>query len=258
MTFRGVSKVALAAALAFTAVPATVAFAQDQETPTAEAPAGPPSTGRPGPGFRSGRGPMGGMMMKRFDSDGDGNLTIEEFSVIGEGPIARFDTDGDGSITSEEIDAVILERMVERRRQRVLDRFDLNGDGTISAEELTRQREKMFALMDRNDDGVVDAKERRMFRKAMREMGMMGGHGPRGMGPQGKHAGPGPRGKDDCGPRGGYHHGWRHHDGQSPRWSGHGPGWGGHHRGWSGDGPRGPAWWQDNTDSGDQSDDASE
>lgn len=243
MTFRGVSKVALAAALAFTAVPVAGAFAQDQETPAAEAPAGPSPAGRPGPGMRSGRGPMGMMMIKRLDTDGDGKLSVEEFTIIGERPMARFDTNGDGSITSEEIDAVILERMVERRRQRVLDRFDLNGDGTISSDEIQRQREKVFALMDRNDDGTVDAQELKMFRKGMGP-GMMGG--------------PGPRGKDDCGPQGaGYHHGWHHNDGQGPRWSGHGPGWGGH-RGWSGDGPRGPGWWQQDNDDSDTSDDASE
>lgn len=216
MAFHKVPSLAVAALLAFTSVPATVAFAQDNNAPAAEASDAPPAGGPKGEHRGGPRGKRGGFMIERLDTDGNGTLSIEEFAVVGEKPMARFDGDEDGSITSEEIDAAIIERMVERRRQRILDRFDLDGDGTITAEELQRQREKIFALMDRNDDGAVEAKEMRMFRKLVREMGGPGMHkGKRGHGHDARMKG------DDCGPRGGGHHG--HHDRR-----GHGP-----------DGPRG-------------------
>lgn len=235
MAFHKVPSLAVAALLGFTSVPATVAFAQTNSAPAAQAPDGPPAGGPKGPGGPRSRG--AGFMLERLDTDGNGTLSIEEFAVIGERPMARFDADDDGSITSEEIDDAILERMVERRRQRILDRFDLDGDGTITAEEIQRQREKIFALMDRNDDGAVDATEMRMFRKFMGEMGGPGmnrGKGPgspgsrmgMGMGPKGPDGGRhGFRGGDDCGPRWGGHHGWRGDGSDGPRWGGRGPAW---------------------------------
>lgn len=235
MAFHKVPSLAVAALLAFTSVPATLAFAQDSGTPAAEAPDGPLPGGPNGPRPGGPRGKGGAFLIERLDKDGDGKLSIEEFAVMSERPMDRFDADDDGSITSDEIDAAILERMVERRRQRILDRFDLDGDGTITAEEIQRQREKIFALMDRNDDGAVDAKEMRMFRKLLGEMGGPGMHKGKGPGGPGHHMGMGPkgpdggrhgfRGGDDCGPRGGGHHGWRGDGPDGPRWGGRGPGW---------------------------------
>lgn len=231
MAFQKIPSLTVAALLAFTSVPATAVFAQDNNAPAAEAPDAPKAGGPKGE-RRGGRGKGGGFMIERLDTDGNGTLSIEEFTVVGEKPMTRFDADEDGSITSEEIDAAIIERMVERRRQRILDRFDLDGDGTITTEEIQRQREKIFALMDRNDDGTVDAKEMRMFRKLVREMGGPGMHkGKRGHGHHARMKG------DDHGPRGG-HHGRRGHGPDGPRGGDRGPGW---HRGMPSDGPDGGA-----------------
>lgn len=238
MTFRKVPQVALAALLAFSTVPATVAVAQDQDTPAAEAPAGPPSGGPrgqcdgsgprgygkgaggqrgngPGAGGPRGGGPRGGaFLLQRFDTDNDGSLTIEEFAAVGERPIAQADADGDGVITADEIDAALLSRMVQNRRERIIERFDLNGDGKVEVTEIERLREKRFSLMDRNDDGKVDADELRLAREFM--------GGPQRQG-KGHHGRGGPRWQakgGDCGPGRGWH-GRGGYGGQGPR----GPGW---------------------------------
>lgn len=227
MAFHKVPSLAVAALLAFTSVPATVAFAQDNTKPAVEAPDAPPAGDRKAERRGGPRGKGGAFMIERLDSDGNGTLSIEEFAVMGDKPMTRLDADQDGSITSEEIDAAIVERMVERRRQRILDRFDLDADGTITSEEIERQRAKIFALMDRNDDGAVDAKEMRMFRKLVREMGGPGMHkGKRGEGHHARMKG------DDCGP-GDRHHGRHGRDHDGPRGD-RGQGW---HRGMPSDGP---------------------
>ncbi|WP_018701226.1 EF-hand domain-containing protein [Amorphus coralli] len=228
MAFHKVPSLAIAALLAFT--PASVAFAQDtgSDTPAVQAEAAPAASG---PDAKRERGPRGKRMtmIERLDTNGDGSITIEEFATVGERPMARFDADGNGSITTDEIDDALVERMIERRRQHILDRFDLDADGTITAEEMQRQREKVFALMDRNDDGTVDAKEMRTFRKLMREMAGPEMHKGKGPGHLKGKGHDGHRGKhhasrgDDCGPRGGDRHGWRGHGADGPR--GERPGW---------------------------------
>ena len=67
-------------------------------------------------GYGMGRGGMhgamrGGKMFDRFDANGDGKVTQEEFDSRREAKFTEFDGDGNGSMALEEFQALWLEHM---------------------------------------------------------------------------------------------------------------------------------------------------
>ena len=97
-------------------------------------------------GFVAAQGMDPWQRMKRFDSDGDGKVTREEFRGS-ERMFDRFDKDNDGVITQDE---------VRRRGSDSLQRAaDSDKDGKVSKEEWTA----LFDRMDTNGDGTLDASE---------------------------------------------------------------------------------------------------
>ena len=98
--------------------------------------------------------------MKRFDVNGDGEITEEERAAIGEyfrerrreqmleRMTDRFDADGDGVLNDEErllaeaeIEAEMEARSVERQA-RMTERFDTDGDGKLSEAENQAARQQ--------------------------------------------------------------------------------------------------------------------
>ena len=91
--------------------------------------------------------------MKRYDTDGDGKISREEFT----GPerfFNRFDTDRDGFVTEAEVRR--MRRGGGQGRGGGMSRlFDADGDGKVTREEW----EAFFEKADRNGDGVLQAEE---------------------------------------------------------------------------------------------------
>lgn len=114
-------------------------------------------------------------ILKKFDKDGNGELSQEERMAMREAMEARhkdkfkeFDTDGDGKLSEQE-----REKMREARKAEFLKKFDTDGDGKLSEEE----------------------------RKAVPKPDGWGkGKGPHGKGPGGKGPGAGPDGDGPKGP----------------------------------------------------------
>lgn len=65
---------------------------------------------------------------------------------------ARFDANGDGEVTLEEFNA---------GHANMFEKMDTNGDGMISLDEFNAAHEKMFEMMDTNGDGVLSGDELR-------------------------------------------------------------------------------------------------
>jgi hypothetical protein len=145
---------------------------------------------QPGPG---GGGKPGQTLFERYDADGDGKVTQDEFRA---GHTQRFnamDTDGDGKITSQEMQARQGQRM-----QRMMQRSDTDGDGAISREESQTRANTRFQKLDQNGDKVISRNEIQAMRG--RRPGMGGqGMGGQGMGGQGM-GGQGPGGQGMGGP----------------------------------------------------------
>ncbi len=134
--------------------------------------------------------------LAQIDTDGDGQLSLDEFV---EARLARaeerfltLDTDGDGLVTPDDFDGErpeppegfdrdAFEACVEEAIGRELPErsepgdgslgADLDGDGAISIDEMLLNTEDRavtrFDILDRDDDGFVSARE---FRRKLRAM----------------------------------------------------------------------------------------
>jgi Ca2+-binding EF-hand superfamily protein len=108
----------------------------------------------------------GQWLLQRFDADGDGRVTLEEFQAAGEARFATLDADGDGRISAEEFAAARPEgrragrpQADENRPRRGLARMDADGDGYVSKAEFEAARMARFNALDANGNGVIDADE---------------------------------------------------------------------------------------------------
>ena len=141
-------------------------LAQDAAAPAA--PSATESADAPRPAGRHGR------MLQRFDTDGNGTISVEEFSEMRMGDLLNADADNDGELSVAEIKAAMEKRREARMAEMFKRRFDVDGDGKITVAEIKDRQEKRFALADANNDGQVSREEFSKMR------GMMGGrHGGR-------------------------------------------------------------------------------
>ena len=140
-------------------------------------------------------GPCG--FLQRYDTDGDGMITLAEFQSAGDALFARLDLDGDGRLSADEFksaretfgrhardgrrdraDRPRREGEAERGRRdgaegrgahrgahagshghRGLVRMDADGDGFVSKAEFDDARLARFGALDVNGNGVIDADE---------------------------------------------------------------------------------------------------
>jgi len=134
----------------------------EEEKPKGEDERGPRGGARGGQGRGGGMGRGGSMWerMSRFDKDGDGRVTADEFT----GPqriFDRMDSDGDGVVTKEEAEAM-RGRGQGGRGQGGQGRggidpqaIDTDKDGKVTKAEWTA----FFEKADKNGDGEVDKDE---------------------------------------------------------------------------------------------------
>ncbi len=161
-------KITLAAALALgVALPATGVVAQ----PTGEAAPRLPA-------------------FAELDMNGDGQLTVDEFTAHRTARLQAQDADGDGLLSAQELAAAAQTRMQDRaarRAERMVSRLDADGDGLLSLEEIAdargRSPERMLNRLDKDGDGSLSAEEFAAVQERMERKGDRGhdhGHGPRG------------------------------------------------------------------------------
>ncbi len=95
-------------------------------------------------------------MIERFDSNGDGKLSLDEFKAGRAQRFTRMDADGDGKLSMAEIDQA---GQGMQRRVDMLKAADTNGDGFVSLDEYNASSERDFAQLDADKDGFVTADE---------------------------------------------------------------------------------------------------
>lgn len=106
--------------------------------------------------------PKGEIFLSKFDSNGDGKVTREEFMNASVERFDRMDANSDGKISQDELHAYMQQRQ-EARRQEKFKKIDANGDGNISRDEyLAHKRsraERQFSRMDKDSDGRLSGME---------------------------------------------------------------------------------------------------
>jgi Ca2+-binding EF-hand superfamily protein len=111
----------------------------------------------------------------KYDKNGDGALSKEEFAAMQADIFKGLDKNADGFLTSDELPAAAAPGQGGGAGP-MLKRMDTDGDGRISKEEW-RGREQLFVRLDRNGDGYIDAQE--IPRDLVRPAGPQGGPGER-------------------------------------------------------------------------------
>ncbi|OSP54310.1 hypothetical protein BV911_13130 [Pseudoruegeria sp. SK021] len=111
-----------------------------------------------------------------FDTNADGQISVEEMTAHQQGRFNEVDTNGDGKLSAQEMAAhrqnAEMQHM-ERRAARMIEEMDADGDAMLTMEEFSAKgKMTMFERIDVNKDGVIDAEE---FSK-MQHKGPRGGH----------------------------------------------------------------------------------
>lgn len=112
-----------------------------------------------------GRGIQGKMGL--FDTNGDGNTTMEEVKTTRAKIFQTTDLNSDGQLTIDELDTA----RQTRRVQWMLTRHDTDKNGTVSLEEFNNQVPLWFSRVDNNGDGTVTAQEKQSFRGIIGQQG---------------------------------------------------------------------------------------
>ena len=103
------------------------------------------------------------MVLRYFDSNGDGAVSQAEIDEVRNERFAAFDGNSDNALSLEEFEGLWLDFM----RERMVDgfqRLDADGDGLVTAAEVDRPLKNAVQWMDRNEDGVIDRSDFRRGR----------------------------------------------------------------------------------------------
>jgi len=150
-----------------------------------------------------GKGPGKMRGPKHMDADGNGTVSLEEFSKRQLDWFERADADGDGAVTLAEIEAAAKAKKGmrgkggkhhgARRGHERLQKADANGDGQITKAEVQAQRSAEFDELDADGNGMLSPEERPA------KGGKAGKRGPGPEGEQRAHKGFGPMDQDEDG-----------------------------------------------------------
>lgn len=100
--------------------------------------------------------------MARMDANGDGKVTVEEFSADKPGLFKKVNANGDDGLSKDEVTAYYTQKggtedgKLEGRVNGVM-RADANGDGKVTLDELNAQAAADFKKRDKNGDGAITA-----------------------------------------------------------------------------------------------------
>lgn len=115
-----------------------------------------------GPGEKKGGHHRGGGFLEKLDTDGDGQVTVEEAQTEAAEKFAKMDADGDGLVTSEEMMANFESEKAAKMKAKFDKKFaesDTDGDGALSEEEFIENSNKRISSMDADGDGIITKEE---------------------------------------------------------------------------------------------------
>jgi Ca2+-binding EF-hand superfamily protein len=109
------------------------------------------------------------LVFKRFDGNGDGNISNAEFLKVGEQDFKAFDADKDGSVSKEEfldpkprrLGQVSDSDLAQAKKiwARQFDMLDTDKNGALSEAEHEKAGKRSFSHIDKNKDGEITMAE---------------------------------------------------------------------------------------------------
>src|SRR5947209_11664069 len=106
--------------------------------------------------------PVFGMLLdnlfEQADADHDGKLTKAELDAFAADALKRFDKDGDGRLSLDEFQGLWLE-LTCPLDVRAFQFLDKDGAGKVTAQELQRPLDRLFEHLDRKGQGFVTQDE---------------------------------------------------------------------------------------------------
>ena len=106
----------------------------------------------------------GPSIFESFDANADGSLMQAEVDQFRSDRLAKFDTSGDGQLTLEEYQVLWLDAMRERMVD-AFQRLDDDGDALVTREEFLEPFVQLVQRLDRDADGAVTQEEMRAQRE---------------------------------------------------------------------------------------------
>ena len=133
------------------------------------------------------RGGPGAMDFATLDTDGSGEITLEDLEAARDNRFAEMDANGDGQVSEAEFIAHSQAQASERAAE-MFARLDADGDGTLSRDVLEarqgggRMAARMIERADTDNSGGVSAEEFEAIKERMadRRGGKGGKNGKRG------------------------------------------------------------------------------
>ncbi len=133
-------RILISAIIAFSAIPVTAALAQSEESAVID-------------------------MIQQVDVDGDGALSLSEFSDFRTASFARLDRNDDDFIDQEDAGRGPVGRRISSRLPELLERFDENSDERLSRTEFIDIPIENFAAADTDGDEILDQDELAAFQE---------------------------------------------------------------------------------------------
>lgn len=95
-----------------------------------------------------------------LDTDGNGEITLEEIQNRGKDRFVEIDTNQDGKLSADELEAH-QQKQIAERVAKMIEHLDKDGDGMLVIEEMpgSDRGEMMFERFDLNGDGVITQEE---------------------------------------------------------------------------------------------------
>lgn len=104
--------------------------------------------------------------LKRYDTDGNGTITLSEVDAVLRADFAKADVNHDGALNHEEVSAENEQRW-ERDHSTTAPLYDWAGDGFVDFTEFASIVHSLFEQIDSNNDGSITPEEMRPMMKAV-------------------------------------------------------------------------------------------
>ena len=99
-------------------------------------------------------------MLQKWDADGDGRISLDEYLAAAGARFQRIDPQNHGSVSAEQIaDSANAQQRIERRAEGLMRRLDTAGNGYVTQDEFVAAARTRFAKLDRNGDGKLTPDE---------------------------------------------------------------------------------------------------